>query len=353
MIIYNGKNSKLDFDLYIASKDVPAPTRKTITETVPYMSGVYDFSFHDGDIDEYDALKIKYSFDVIGDSKADLSRQKKLLLNWLYSRGDQRLYDVAISKNEYYEVYHATPSWSESDLQGLLTVEFLCYPFRKTELITRSIELQATEQEITLVNEGDRKIIPKIELTNKNLFDASLFKIASTADIYISRVNDPWVYITTTADYNGDGRICTGLTLQELCTEMTAGETYTLTANSNTNTKAIYLNGANIKWLFGQSLIVTQEMLESKVCFYGKSSLDGEGHGQTYVGEVQIERGKTATEYTPHYIASIAANIKHGGSSYVMSAGNYDGLFTLEKGENELTVSGTGSLTIEYNAEVL
>ena len=352
MIIYNGKNSKLDFDLYIASKDVPAPTRKTITETVPYMSGVYDFSYHDGDIDEYDALKIKYSFDVIGDTKADLSEQKKRLLNWIYSRGDQKLYDLAISKTEYYEVYHATPSWSENGLQGLLTVEFLCYPFRKTELITRSHELIAEPaQEITLVNEGDRKIIPKIELGCKNIFDMSLFTPTSGGDPYISRVSGNFVYVTTSLNYSGDGKIDTGVSLKQFCAQMQAGETYILTGFANRNTaRKIYLNGANIEWHFGTAKQVTQEMLNSTICVFGYAS--SVGTGETHVGEFQIERGDKATEYTPH-VGGINANIKYGASSLVMSAGVYDGLFALEKGENKFTASGTGTLYIEYQAEVL
>ena len=352
MIIYNGKNSKLDFDLYIASKDVPAPTRKTIVETVPYMSGVYDFSFHDGDVDEYEALTVKYSFDVIGNTKAELNEQKKILLNWIYSRGDQKLYDLTISKNEYYEVYHASPSWSENGLQGLLSVEFLCYPFRKTELLTYSHELLASPaQTITLVNEGYRKIIPKIELGCKNIFDMSLFTPTSGGDPYISRVSGGYVYITTSRNYSGDGKFDTGVSLKQFCSQMQAGETYMLTARANRNTdNKIFLNGANVEWHFGTATTVTQEMLNSTVCIFGYKSATATG--ETHVGYFQIEHGTTATEYAP-FVDGVNARINFDNSAFVVSAGRYDGMIVLEKGENKLVVSGAGTLYIEYFAEVL
>lgn len=138
MIIYNGKNSLKDFDLYIASKDIPVPKRKQITETVPYMSGLWDFSYLDG-IDQYEAITLKYSFDVIADNKQDLNAQKHVLTEWLHGVGDGKLYDTDISTEHYYNVYQAQASWSEDGLQGLLSVEFLCYPFRlKDYVITQS-----------------------------------------------------------------------------------------------------------------------------------------------------------------------------------------------------------------------
>ena len=129
MIIYNGKNSLKDFDLYIASKDIPVPQRKRITETVPYMSGLWDFSYLDG-VDQYDAITLKYDFDVIAVTKQELNEQKHALLDWLHGVGDKKLYDTDISSDYYYNVYQAQASWSETDTQGLLSVEFLCYPFR-------------------------------------------------------------------------------------------------------------------------------------------------------------------------------------------------------------------------------
>lgn len=162
MIIYNGKNSELDFDLYVASKELPSAERKVIEETVPYMSGLWDFSYHDGDVDEYEPVVIKYTFDVFADTKQELTKIRDTLVNWIHRKGDGKLYDTDISLNEYYEVYRAKAVWTEDEKQGLLTVEFTCYPFRKSEDKIVYKELSATKQTITVENTGFRKIVPTI-----------------------------------------------------------------------------------------------------------------------------------------------------------------------------------------------
>lgn len=164
MIIYNGLNSELNFDLHVASKDIPPPTRKEITETVPHMSGEWDFSYNENGEDEYEPVTLKYEFDVIADTKQELNVTKKKLLLWLYSNVDKRLYDSDISLSEYWEVYRVRASWSEEWLQGLLTVEFVCYPFRKTETQKIHVTLSETEQSITVYNGGYRAIMPVIEV---------------------------------------------------------------------------------------------------------------------------------------------------------------------------------------------
>lgn len=124
-IIYNGKDSLNDFGLYIASKDIPSPVRKTVTDSVPYMSGLWDFSQ-----DEFEPIKIKYTFDVTADSKRELSNIKSRLLAWINNPSkDGMLFDTDISTTEHFKVYHAAAAWSSEDLQGLLTAEFTCYPF--------------------------------------------------------------------------------------------------------------------------------------------------------------------------------------------------------------------------------
>lgn len=188
MIIYNGKNSKIDFDLYIASREQPPAQRKVITEAVPYMSGLWDFSYHDGDIDEYEAVKIKYTFDVIADSKQELKALRKLLVAWIHSRGENKLIDTEISESAYYTVYHAQASWSEEGLQGLLTAEFTCYPFMKTEYKIITLTLTEAEQTINIINEGERRISPIITLTGAAKISNGAQSLALSAGTYTDNV---------------------------------------------------------------------------------------------------------------------------------------------------------------------
>lgn len=149
-IIYNGKNLTQLLDLVIAAKEIPPPTRKEITETVPYMSGEWDFSFIDG-VDEYETLPIKYSFDIIADTKKELGELRTQAVNLFHSRGDQKFYDTDISDTAYYKIYRVQTGWSEEGLQGLLTVELKCYPFMIDEE-THTITASSNAQTVLLLN---------------------------------------------------------------------------------------------------------------------------------------------------------------------------------------------------------
>lgn len=204
MIIYNGKNSFKDFELYVASKEIPVPTRKEVTETVPLMSGEWDFSYNEG-VDEYETLILKYSFDVIADNKEELNRLKTELIAWLHSRGNQRLYDSDISLNEYYEVYRAQAAWSEEGLQGLLSVEFKCYPLRKADEITKTLELSGATQSFEIVNNSARPIMPVFEVEGTASITFGNVSIVATTGVYKGVVSIPCG--TTLVTVSGEGTL--------------------------------------------------------------------------------------------------------------------------------------------------
>lgn len=208
MIIYNGKNSFKDFDLYVAKKDIPVPKRKEITETVPHMSGEWDFSYDVDGVDEYETLVIKYEFDVIGDSKQDLNSLKAAIVAWLHSRGDQRLYDSDISLNEYYEVYRAQAFWNEEGEQGLVSVEFKCYPLRKADEVTKTLELTETAQSFELANKS-RPIKPVFELEGSASVIVGNVSFALTTGVYKGIVKVPNGTTTITAAGTGTLKITT------------------------------------------------------------------------------------------------------------------------------------------------
>lgn len=151
MIKYNGKNLTQLLDLVIAAKEIPTPTRKEVTETVPYMSGEWDFSFLDG-VDYYEPSILKYSFDIIADTKRELNELRKQAVKLFMERGNGKFYDTDISDTAFYKVYRVNTSWSEEGLQGLLTVELKCYPFMINE-ITKTITASNSSQDVLLLND--------------------------------------------------------------------------------------------------------------------------------------------------------------------------------------------------------
>lgn len=333
MIIYNGVNSFTEYGLYVASRELPVPTRKEITETVPYMSGEWDFSYHDDDIDEYETLKIKYTFDVIADTKQELHAQRDILLAWAHSRGDQMLYDTDISENQYYKVYKAQAGWSANDLQGLLTVEFSCYPFKKTDKkVSQSLSDTATT--LTIKNGGSRKIYPTIKIASKNIVQE--YTVSDNATQYAS-------CLCVEADLKPN-------TVYTISFEGASGHNIYLNENLFVETGFYLLTGER------QSITVTTKSdisteKSSMYASYGWIIAKNRG-GNTVTpsfSNVQFELGDTMTEYTPYVEAT--ATIKYGANSSALGEGTYKGNFTLEKGENTFIVSGAGELTFIYAEE--
>lgn len=155
-IIYNGKDSLRDFELYVASKEIPSPVRKSVTDTVPYMTGLWDFSQ-----DEYEAITVKYTFDVIGENKKELNQQKSRLLAWINGKADN-LIDTDLSLG-YFKVYSTKASWAEEDCAATLTAEFLCYPFLLNDY-SESVALSSTMQYV-YINAKYKDVTPIITVT--------------------------------------------------------------------------------------------------------------------------------------------------------------------------------------------
>lgn len=333
MIIYNGKNSEIDFNILVASKEIPTPQRKEITETVPYMSGLWDFSFHDG-VDEYEAVTLVYAFDVIADTKQELNAEKARLLQWLHGSSGGRLYDTDISLTKCYEVYNAKASWSEDGLQGLLTAEFLCYPFMKTDKETGAFELSATGQLVTIDNGGSRAVTPTLKIASKNLVQN-----------YV--VPDNATQYKTCLFVKGELKPDTVYTLSFIGAE---GHNIYLNEYLFVETGFYLLTGKR------QSITVTTK---SNISTQQRDVYDENGWiiaknrgGNTVTPaftNVQIEEGRTATDYEPYVEAN--ATISDSGNTYSLNAGTHTGVLTLKTGENALTVSGEGLLSIAYTEE--
>ena len=153
-------------------------------------------------------VPIKYTFDVIADSKQELNNLKTELIAWLHSRGDQKLYDSDISLNEFYEVYRAQAFWEEEGLQGLLSVEFKCYPLRKADVTTKAIELSETAQSFELVN-NSRPIKPVFELEGTASVIVGNKSFALTTGVYKGFVTVPKGTTTITAAGTGTLKITT------------------------------------------------------------------------------------------------------------------------------------------------
>ena len=147
----DGKHSYYHFGQMVATRDLGVPQKKSITKTVPFMSGFYDFSNLYGGI-AYESREVSYGFNLLGESREDLQEQKSAMMEWLSNIHDAEIRDDDLPGWHFIGSFDSA-SWSEGDEgeSGTLEVTFLCQPFMEADSDTE-IELSIGTQTVT--NDG-------------------------------------------------------------------------------------------------------------------------------------------------------------------------------------------------------
>ena len=127
-ITFNNIHSIKTFDLYVNKLDISPPSKIKVYESVPFMNGSYDFSYIYGD-NSFGDRTLKYSFELIEDSKINLNIAKIKVENWLLACGQCKLFDDAIPG--YYFLAECTDiSESDDGEYSIIEVNFTAYPFK-------------------------------------------------------------------------------------------------------------------------------------------------------------------------------------------------------------------------------
>ena len=130
-----------------------------------------------------------------------------------------------------------------------------------------------------------------------NLFDVS--KIGNREGlsvIYVTGTDSKTsaLEITSTGTNVGNGYCGTNKKLSELAPSLKVGETYTLSAVTESTKAYIY---CGIGWKFGSPMTITQTMLDNLVVFYG---LEDKGAWVCTISNIMINRGNTALPFEPY-----------------------------------------------------
>lgn len=130
-ITFNGKHSYKDFGLILEEKKINPPAKTKITETVPYMNSLYDFSTVGTNGEQvYSNRTITIKLALLCYARDELYTLYSQILSWLMDTGQQKLeFDFM---PDYYFLAEAqnSPSWDEFRVDGEMTIEFVCEPFR-------------------------------------------------------------------------------------------------------------------------------------------------------------------------------------------------------------------------------
>lgn len=147
----NGKHSYGDFGLYLKSRNIGFPEKKSIRETVPFMNGYYDFSALNS-APAWDERIIEYSFDVTNDNPVELDNFVSYVLDWLGNVQDADIYDDTVYGYHWHGSYDkANLTWDDSGLQVEISVSLVVHPFKIADIPTTHSLTAGTH---TITNSG-------------------------------------------------------------------------------------------------------------------------------------------------------------------------------------------------------
>ena len=177
--------------------------------------------------------------------------------------------------------------------------------------------------------------------SGEQLFDISKLNITylGGSDADITEIGENYIVITTTERHTGNGYTNTGHMLKEVCPGLVVGETYTLSANSQSNKgNMIWIDTS---WYFGKSITITEEMLNANVVFYGYNYMQGEAPGSCKISDITIVKGTTPGTWEPYTGGKASPNPEY--QQEIVNAGKIGNLFDIDS-----WVDG-----IEYNKPTL
>lgn len=147
----NDKHSYGDFGLYLKSRNISLPEKKSIRQTVPFMNGYYDFSALNG-APAWGERIIEYSFDVTNDSPVELDHFVSYVLDWLSNVHDVDIHDDTVYDYHWHGSFEKCDmEWDETGMQVELKVSYVVHPFKIADYPTEHRLKTGTH---TIYNQG-------------------------------------------------------------------------------------------------------------------------------------------------------------------------------------------------------
>lgn len=204
-----------------------------------------------------------------------------------------------------------------NELANAATVEEMIALANNTakKLYSNAIKANASGEVVRVDDVSPVEHKARAKVSGKNCFNALNISLTGekTDYAYISNVDVGKVVVYSNTTDNG--YCSSGKTLRNVCGDLKVGIAYTLTAITDSTSRTyIYLTGAEVRWDFGSTKILTEEMLDSVIVFYGLA--DGEGNGDCNISNIQLEIGDTATEYEP-YIEPTSVTVTRCGKNLI------------------------------------
>lgn len=129
-INFNGKHTYRNFDLILLdSREIETPSKIKVKESVPFMSGSYDFSnLYGGNC--FTERKLQYEFLVKATTRQQLELKRMNVENWLMGTNTKTMLIDDNLQGYYYMAEVESVDFTDLITNGKLKVEFMAYPFK-------------------------------------------------------------------------------------------------------------------------------------------------------------------------------------------------------------------------------
>lgn len=179
-----------------------------------------------------------------------------------------------------------------------------------------------------------------IKVNEKNLFNVNNITTQTQTTYSIQVENDNIILTGTEYACN------TGNTLKQLCPTLKSGENVTLSFNTTSSKKYIYLAGqSKFLWVSGTTRTITEADLNADVCIYNENSLAESN--EVIISNIQIEKGNEATTYVEYNEPKVVNMYLDEPLRKVGTYYDYIDLKNKKLIRNVEVIDDTGSTTIE------
>lgn len=180
--------------------------------------------------------------------------------------------------------------------------------------------------------------LPVVKVHSKNRFISS--KIGTTSKF--TKNNDGSITVSA-----GQYSCPTGIQFKDLCPSLSAGETVILSID----TEGLNFIYSNAVLKHGVPFVVTENILEGYVAIYGAEETANDFEEEHTIRHIQIEKGETATEYTP-YVDPSTVTVTAGGKAYTPNAdGTIKGISSTVLADGISTEAEGMTIECEYNKD--
>lgn len=160
-LIIDSSASYDDFEASVRERQIDAPKKKSIKETVPFSNVTYDFSAIDGEV-YWEERTLKYVFEITADTPEELEVQKIKFKSWIMNVSGSEIHDPFISEYHFIGTFDSI-AFDDSEIEkSTITVAFTAYPYmianQKTEYefsLSTSVDVV-----VEIVNNSSHRITP-------------------------------------------------------------------------------------------------------------------------------------------------------------------------------------------------